>query len=605
MSTLRRLLAVGAVFVASFVLVEHAGTVLSAPRPRATPAPAPESFVKDQVLVKFRPIQSEHRLSAVAVRGHTVLADLDRSGWTRINTRAGQTVAEALASYQGDPSVEAVQPNYVYRALLAPNDPSYGQLWGLKNIGQTIGTGSYAPTSGTAGADINIENAWDHITDCSSVVVAVIDSGVNYNHEDLAGNMWDGGPGFPLHGTDFVSGDDDPMDLAGHGTHVAATIGAVGNNATGTTGVCWVARIMALRVLDATGSGTTAGIVQAVNFAVSHGAKVINMSLGGGSFDQAFSDALNNARANDVVVVVAAGNSAFDNDLPGGAYPCKFTHANLICVAALDQNYSLATFSNYGATSVDVGAPGTNVLSAVNGTWSTITDNFNSGGTLNWTTSGGGWAYRALSLGGSPVDVLANPTTFPSGTYSNNANQRAFKTFTLGPSAATLLSFSIQFALQPGDFLKLNYRSSGGDPFAGGVALDSVTGFSGGLVGSDYDISACASPCSVGFQLSTNASGVDQGVGIAFFAIDQLTLNNTTYDTFNGTSMASPHVAGLAALLRAYNPQFTYVDVANAIKNGGRSVPALAGKTTSGRAADAMSSLAYINAPTALRATLQ
>src|SRR5882672_2917819 len=545
MSNLWRFLAVGTVFMATFVLVEHAGAVLSPPRPGATLATAPDSFVRDQVLVKFRSTEPEHRLSAAAVRGHVVLADLDRSGWTRLNTRAGQTVAEALASYQGDPSVEAVQPNYIYRKLLVPDDTSYGQLWGLKNIGQTIATGGYAPTNGTAGADMNIETAWDHVTDCSSVVVAVIDSGVNYNHEDLAGNMWDGGPAFPLHGTDFVSGDNDPMDLDGHGTHVAATIGAVGNNAKGTTGVCWVARIMALRVLDATGSGTTAGIIQAVNFAVSHSAKVINMSLGGSSFDQAFSDALNNARVNGVVVVVAAGNDGTNNDL-SPRYPCNFTHANLICVAALDQNYSLATFSNYGATSVDVGAPGTNVLSAVNGTWSTITDNFNTAGTLNWTTSGGGWAYRALSLGGSPVDVLGNPTTFPSGSYSNNANQRAFKNFTLGASAATLLSFYVQFALQPGDALKLNYRSGGGDPFAGGVALDSVTGFSGGLVNSDYDISACASPCSIGFQLSTNASGVDQGVGIAFFAIDLLQLNSTTYDTKNGTSMATPHVTGLA-----------------------------------------------------------
>jgi subtilisin family serine protease len=419
--------------------------------PVAPPALASE-YVPDEVLVKFKPTAGmQARMAAMAARGHSVVANLNQPGWSRVKVVAGQTMEAALAAYRNDADVEYVQPNYIYRAAAAPNDAEYGQLWAFRNTGQTVGT--YIPNFGTLGDDMNIEPAWDHITDCSSVVVAVLDSGVNYNHQDLAANMWNGGSGFPNHGYDFIGDDDDPMDESGHGTHVAGIVGAMGNNGTGTTGVCQKASIMAVRVLDATGSGTTATATQGIDFAVTNGARVINMSfIGGGSPDTLFSNAIANAQNSDVVVVVVAGNETNENDAAGGArYPCNFTQPNLVCVAALDQNYALANFSNWGATSVDVGVPGTNILST--------------------------WA----------------------------------------------------------------------------------------------------------------------GAGS----------NNSSYNTIDGTSMASPEVAGLATMLRAFNPQYTFVDTVGAIKNGGRSVPALAGKTTTGKAVDVMSSLAFINPPTGLTATVQ
>jgi subtilisin family serine protease len=579
-------------------------------------------YVPGEVLVKFKPEAiAQERAATVAALGHTILAHLEQPGWTHVKLGVGQSVSEALALYESDPNVEAAQPNYIYRAAVVPNDPRYGQLWAFKNTGQTITNAFTQPPSsavfptdnpGVPGDDMNIEKAWDHITDCSGIVVAVVDSGVNYNQEDLIGNMWNGSAaGFPNHGTDFVDADIDPMDLEGHGTHVAGIIGAAGNNATGSAGVCWKASIMAVRVLDALGVGTTVTLSQGINFAVTHGAKVINMSIGGiAASDPILSGAITNAQNSDVVVIVAAGNEAANNDdVATPTFPCNFAQPNLVCVAALDQGYQLASFSNFGATSVDVGAPGTNILSAWSGGSATTADNLNVGGAGNWTSSAG-WVHKLLTLASGPtVDSLVNPSTFPAGTYAINQDNRVFKSFNLGGANAAVLNFSAQMSIETGDSLNLNYRTGGGDPFAaGGVQLDGGSGVTGGIVPFSYDLTPCISAtCSVGFQLVSDATAVaaQGGAAIIRFSIDTLTINTNSYNTISGTSMATPEVAGLAAMLRAYNPQFTFADTVSAIKKGGRSVAALAGKTTTGKAIDVMSSLAYVNAPAGLTATVQ
>jgi thermitase len=584
---------------------------------------AAAQYVPGEVLVKFKPTTStQERMATMAARGHSVLASLNQPGWAQVKIGAGQTMETALAAYRTDPNVEYVQPNYIYHANLMPNDPQYGQLWAFKNFGQTVGT--FSPNSGTAGDDMNIELAWDHITDCSGVVVAVVDSGVNYNQEDLAANMWKGGPSFPNHGNDFVDNDNDPMDLFGHGTHVAGIIGAAGNNVMGTTGVCWKASIMAVRVLNAMGRGTTANIIQGINFAVTNGAKVINMSLGGGGpFDQLFSDAITNAQNNDVIVVVAAGNATSNNDV-AAVYPCNFTQPNLVCVAALDPNYALASFSNWGATSVDVGAPGTNILSSWAGTNASNPDPLTS--TSGWTITttptttppGVGWGFGTL---GTSTNFLLDPANYdavvttppapPAVKYRSSTDDRAYKAFSAlaGVNVAILQSFAA-INVVSGDHFRVAYARAGGDPFAGsGTIISDVTGaatFPNFLFGG-VDISGCISAtCSIGFQLQSGATTPkDRGLAIAGFSIQTLTLNTTTYNTISGTSMATPEVAGLAAMLRAFNPQYTFADTVNAIKNGGRSVPALAGKTTTGKAVDVMSSLAFINPPTGLTAAVQ
>jgi subtilisin family serine protease len=572
---------------------------------------APSEYVPGEVLVKFRADAApQHRAAAVAAKAHSAVAGLD-ADWSRVRVLPGESVDQAIAAYAADAAVEYAQPNFVYRIAAIPNDPSYGQLWAFKNSGQTVNSPIQPPAEvdathnpGTYGDDIDIEPAWGVTTDCSGAVVAVLDSGVNYNHQDLAANMWNGGAAYPNHGWDFVgNGDNDPMDLNGHGTHVAGIIGAVGSNGVGVAGVCWKARIMAVRAMDAQGSGTSASIIQGINFAVARGAKVINMSLGGGgTFDSAYSAAIDNAKNAGVLVVVAAGNDGTDNDA-SPTYPCSFTQPNLLCVAALDQSYALAGFSNRGAASVDVGAPGVNILSTWTGTHSVTSEPISSGwyGSTTTSASGGGWYTKAAS----GYTFLIDPGTYPNGLYGANTDDRVWKTFS-GLSGASAVTVDLQVAadLAAGDSLSAACKNAPGDAFSGGTVLDTETGVRTGrnFVPYSLDISSCASTSTtLGFQLkSLPGSPRDSGVAISPMTIKRLDLNTTSYNTIEGTSMATPVVAGVATLLRSYNPAFTFSDTVSALVQAGRSVASLSGVTTSGKAVDAMRSLAYLHPPTGL-----
>ena len=570
----------------------------------ATSQTTAPTYVEGEVLVKFKTqFQATARMDLSTRYGMAEQRHIARLGVSHLKLPAGQSVKQAMETLALDPTVEYVQPNFIYHKLAIPADPSYGLQWGFKNTGQTV-AGGYLPNAGAPGNDMNLEQAWDHITDCSPVVVAVIDSGMNYLHQDLAPNMWDGGVAYPHHGYDFVNNDNDPFatDAEGHATHVAATIGAAANNNVAGVGVCWNARIMAVRALGLTG-GTTASIIAGINFAVANGARVINMSLGGGSFDQAFSDSITAAGTAGVVVVVAAGNSTQNNDITP-TYPCNYTQANLICVAALDQNYSLATFSSYGATSVDVGAPGTNVLSAWPGQH--ISDDFTS-----WTRAGAWTQVSCAPLNGlAATSMLVNPSSWCSnGTYANNISEVAYRTFNLSAAAAYNFNFYALLNLEAGlDLFDYAVNPNGGDPYVSSVFASTAVSPTNSLynfVFSDGSHFCTTATCSIGVRLRSNASNVYRGAGAFYFTLDT-TVNNAA-DTLiiNGTSMATPHVTGLTAMLMAYNPDFNTTDTVAAIKNGGRSVPSLAGKTVTGRAADAFGSLSYIQPPTGITAVVQ
>jgi hypothetical protein len=267
-------------------------------------------------------------------------------------------VKEALKIYQDDPDVEYAEPNYVRRASLAPNDPDFGELWGLQKV--------------------DAPEAWDTQTGSHAVVVAVLDTGADWDHEDLSANIWDNddeaengadsdGNGYTddIRGWDFVNNDNDPDDDhtgTYHGTHVSGTIGAVGDNGTGVTGVNWSVSIMPLKILDANGDGFVSDEIAAINYAIANGANIINASFSGDSYSSSEHDAVDSARAAGVLFVAAAGNDSQDNgDIP--TYPASYDLDNVIAVAATAQNDAMAWFSNYGAISVDVTAPGVSIYS--------------------------------------------------------------------------------------------------------------------------------------------------------------------------------------------------------------------------------------------------
>ena len=263
--------------------------------------------------------------------------------------------------------VESVEPNYVVRAARLPNDGSFGQQWGLRNLGHF---------GGKIGADVGATSAWD-ITTGGSVGVAVVDTGVSFKHPDLATNAWanpgdplngkdDDGDGFAddVNGADFLNEDSNPEDDGGHGTHVAGIIGAQGNNSVGISGVAWDAQIMGLKFLDGNGEGNTADAANAIDFAVDHGVRVINASWGGPAFSQALYSAIRRANEHGVLFVAAAGNDGVNAD-SSPDYPAAFDLPNVISVAATDRSDRLVEFSNYGAKSVDLAAPGDDVYSTV------------------------------------------------------------------------------------------------------------------------------------------------------------------------------------------------------------------------------------------------
>ena len=598
-----------------------AGMAWAGPAARGNKNAARPLYVPGEVIVTFREgVTDRDAEGSIRSGNHSAIRGLGR-GMYHLRIRDAETVEDALAAYKGDPSVEHAQPNYYHYALMTPNDPAYlsGDLWWITNTGQTIPNVDYTMNNpGTAGMDMNLLSAWDLWTDCSSVTVAVVDSGINYNHEDITGNMWNGTAcvdqygaaipgGCPNGGWNYISNNNNPMDDNGHGTHVAGIIGASGNNGLGGSGVCQKSRLMAVKALDSTGSGTSITIMNAINFAVKNGARIINMSVGGYQFDQLEYNAISAARTSGVLVVVAAGNDGYDLGLTGQTtYPCQYNLDNIACIAALDQKYQLATFSNWGAGYVHAGAPGVNIRSTFYASVTVFKDNFTSG----WIgESAGGWMGTTCDLGGGAEYIMVNPDTWCSwGQYSNSVNQTVYKNFALSGFNKIVLSYYAYIDTEPGkDYFSVYYKTGGGDPSSGGTLVGSLSGISDNYFYlKEYDISGCnTAACTVGFNLTTNATNRYYGIGIIDFRIDGITTSISGYAVENGTSMATPAATGTAAMVWAYNPSFTYMDVKNAVISGGDAVASLSGKSVTGKAVDARGALIYINAPTGVTAVVQ
>jgi subtilisin family serine protease len=268
----------------------------------------------------------------------------------------GQSLLEVVEAYQSNPDVEYAELNYIVSICRTPDDPLYSIQWPLHNTGQMYPeSGKYNHPPGTPDSDIDAPAAWSIIREASEIVIAVLDTGVDYNHRDLAANMWTDANG--CHGYDFINDDNDPMDDHGHGTHCSGIIAAEGNNELDIAGVCWEAQIMALKFLGSGGHGDTADAVKAVYYAVENGADVISNSWGGFiGYPTSLERAFDYAYSQGVIAVASAGN--FGSELIN--YPAIFEH--VIAVAATDSDDERAPFSSYG-DAVDIAAPGVDVLS--------------------------------------------------------------------------------------------------------------------------------------------------------------------------------------------------------------------------------------------------
>ena len=333
-----------------------------------------ERSVADHVIVGLQPDATESDLLlAVQALGGTLRKHLRLDGQTGYLVALASPTCRAVPDAIADLSarqdlVRQVEPDMVMRTESFPNDPKWNEQWSLHNTGQR---------SGRINADIDAPEAWSIQTGSTNVIVAVVDTGVDYNHPDLQKNMWinpretpdngqdDDQNGFidDTRGWDFSDNDPDPMDLAGHGTHVASIIGAAGNNGVGMAGVCWDIRIMPVRVANAAGEAYVSDVLEGFSYAARNGARIINYSLGSTNSSPLMQAAISSLQTAGILLITAAGNDSLDID-QRPTYPSAYSNPNIISVASTDVNDSLSSFSNYGVSRVDLAAPGAQISGA-------------------------------------------------------------------------------------------------------------------------------------------------------------------------------------------------------------------------------------------------
>jgi thermitase len=338
------------------------------------------SFGAPEILVKFKSGVTQDAIDRLTAERNDRVEDRIENiqGWEAIDDFDNADAATLVKEYQQLPEVEYAEPNYEINldeaeagplVPILPSDPQFTDQWALSNSGQR---------GGKKGADISATLAWAKTTGSEDVVVAVLDTGVDYNHEDLTENMWRRPEKMePYHDNELGTIDDefgfnaidgsDPMDDNGHGTHCAGIVGAEGENNLGIAGVNWKVQIMPLKFMNAGGSGSTKDAIEAINYVIDRkkagvNVRIISASWGSTQKSRALGEVIRKAYENDILFVAAAGNSSVDNDRTPH-YPSSYDSPNVVSVAALDRHDALASFSNYGVKSVAIAAPGVDILS--------------------------------------------------------------------------------------------------------------------------------------------------------------------------------------------------------------------------------------------------
>jgi len=533
----------------------------------------------------------------------------------RIKLPTGKSVEQAIAENwrARDRRILVVEPNYRVRIARTPNDPRFPSLWGMHNTGQT---------GGTEDADIDAPEAWDIATgvpDGSSVIVGVIDTGIDYLHPDLVDNMWvnpgeiggngidDDGNGYEddVYGYDFYQDDSDPSDAAGHGTHCAGTIAGVGDNGLGVAGVNWQCKLMALRFLNAEGWGSTADAIEAVNYGVANGAKILSNSWGGGGYSESLEAAIINARDHGVLFVAAAGNWGVNNDsLPH--YPSSYEVSNVISVAATDHRDSLASFSNYGAESVDVGAPGVDILSCFPKYRTVFIEDFQGavdrpgfGGT-QMTPDGpvNRWGTVISPMPYDQNNIAVRSDWEHSRPYLSDSNG-SIVTPSIDTQGLRGLTLEFDYRYEIGNGDELTVYVWDGTAWQEVFSRNSTCCYSNGYLWTRVDIPESCRNSGMKVKFSWVTNGVDNeyfGSEIDNIHIKCIDDNVDNYAWYGGTSMATPHVAGVAALVMANPPgpastTMPLEELKSRIVWTGDAVPALGGKTVSERRLNAYNAL--------------
>lgn len=520
-------------------------------------------YVEGDVIITFKPGTTTEKAKGV-IKGksmtfsrHFHSLSAKRGKTTGLVKHGSKTTSQLMAELKNDPAVENVEPNYLRWVRSVPNDTRFAEMWALRNTGQTVDG-----TAGTRGADISFTSARDMARTASGeVVVGVVDTGVDWIHPDLTVNIWtnpqetpgnlvdDDGNGYvdDVHGYDFTSSDADPSDSGEHGTHVAGTIAALGGNAQGVIGVNDHAKILPLKVSSNGSSITSSAVIEALEYATAlknHGVNIValNGSYGGGGYSNAEVAAIQDAGAAGILFCVAAGNESTDND-DTPTYPASYHLSNMIVVAATDQKDELASYSNYGATSVDIAAPGTNILST-------------KPSTVSFQADGVTYAATALTFSGVTPGVtgtlvdcgIGNTGEFPASVSGNIALiQRGTLTF----------SEKVTNAMNAGAKAAIIYNNV---PGAFGGTLQTA----GNWIPA-YSISQANG--------QTIKSGLPMTGGIVVTG---------AYQFEDGTSMATPHVAGAVAFAAMNQPSETLAQRRQRVLAGVDLKSALSGKVATG-----------------------
>jgi subtilisin family serine protease len=586
----------------------------SEPSAPSTPAPA---FVPGRVIVEWAPgTERSEKAEAREEAEVTFQSNLGAPAFQLVKVEAGQSVGEAIDELEGEPAVLVAERDAMDHPLAVPNDPLFDEQWALQNIGATINE-----ETGMPGDDINVVPAWDRTVGSPSIVVADIDGGYNFNSPDLKEVVWTN-PVDGTHGRDFVGADpnepkedadpseEDPF-TAGHGIHTAGIIGAAGNNGVGITGVAQNVRIMPLRVCSSPSRTAepvcpTSSIIAAINYAGRNGARVANLSLGGAETSTAEVDAF--AANPRTLYVIAAANNASDNDLVP-EYPCDEEPGtsgvpgaieNIVCVAATGQFDQLASFSDYGASTVDLGAPGKQIISVFPARETIAADDFEGNDfATRWEEGLGVEAGFELTQEAPLTSFGMSDSPGNTPIPSSRRASRLTAPITV-PAGDGQCWVKLQASVKPdGGVAAIFLGKAGGGE--GGFALPETNGsemrnfnlgpFPTDLAGSNVELEF--------FYEAGPSPNAEAG-----FWVDNVELECTAplstpsaWGYLEGTSMAAPMVSGAAALLYSLKPSATVEEVEYALFEGVDPDPALAGKTVTGGRLDVDGSMDWLEPP--------